>query len=44
MSFDPQSGAPNGTYLLPGCMALCNDIAVGTNGTAYISDTGKTAS
>jgi sugar lactone lactonase YvrE len=39
MSFDLQSGAPKGTYLLPGGMALCNDIAVGTDGTAYISDT-----
>src|ERR1700733_5621535 len=26
MSFDLKSGAPKGTYLLPGDMALCNDI------------------
>ncbi len=39
MSFDLKSGAPKGTYLLPGGMALCNDIAVGSAGTAYISDT-----
>jgi len=39
MSFDLESGAPKGTYLLPGDMALCNDIAVAPDGTAYISDT-----
>jgi sugar lactone lactonase YvrE len=39
MSFDLESGAPKGTYLLPGGMPLCNDIAVAADGTAYISDT-----
>jgi hypothetical protein len=39
MSFDLKTGAPKGTYLLPGGMPLCNDIAVGPDGTAYISDT-----
>jgi sugar lactone lactonase YvrE len=39
MSFDLKSGAPKGTYTLPGAMALCNDIAVGADGTAYVSDT-----
>ncbi|MGD0133599.1 MAG: hypothetical protein ABSE57_16220 [Bryobacteraceae bacterium] len=41
MSFDLKTGAPKGTYLLPGGMPLCNDIAVGADGTAYISDTGQ---
>jgi sugar lactone lactonase YvrE len=39
MAFDLKSGAPKGTYKLPGDMALCNDIAVGSDGTAYIADT-----
>jgi sugar lactone lactonase YvrE len=39
MSFDLKTGAPKGTYLLPGQGTLCNDIAVAPNGTAYISDT-----
>ena len=39
MAFDLKSGAPKGTYRLPGDMALCNDIAVGTDGTAYVADT-----
>ena len=39
MTFDLKSGAPKGTYRLPGDMALCNDIAVGSDGTAYIADT-----
>jgi sugar lactone lactonase YvrE len=39
MSFDLKSGAPKGTYLLPGEMQLCNDIAVASDGAAYISDT-----
>jgi sugar lactone lactonase YvrE len=39
MSFDLKTGAPKGTYPLPGGMPLCNDIAVGADGTAYISDT-----
>jgi sugar lactone lactonase YvrE len=39
MSFDLKSGAPKGTYLLPGEGTLCNDIAVAADGTTYISDT-----
>lgn len=39
MSFDLKTGAPKGTYPLPGGMPLCNDIAVGADGTAYVSDT-----
>jgi sugar lactone lactonase YvrE len=38
-SFDLKTGAPKGTYPLPGAMALCNDIAVGSDGTAYVADT-----
>jgi sugar lactone lactonase YvrE len=39
MSFDLKTGAPKGTYLLPGQGTLCNDIAVAPNGTAYVTDT-----
>jgi sugar lactone lactonase YvrE len=39
ISFDLKTGAAKGTYRLPGDMALCNDIAVASDGTAYISDT-----
>src|SRR5215472_2468195 len=39
MSFDLKSGTPKGTYRLPGEGPLCNDIAVGSDGTAYVSDT-----
>jgi sugar lactone lactonase YvrE len=39
MSFDLKSGAPKGVYTVPGDMTLCNDIAIATDGTAYISDT-----
>jgi sugar lactone lactonase YvrE len=38
-AFDLSSGALKGTYPLPGDDALCNDIAVATDGTAYVSDT-----
>lgn len=38
-TFDLKTGAPKGSYPLPGETALCNDIAVGADGTAYISDT-----
>jgi sugar lactone lactonase YvrE len=38
-AFDLKTGAPKGTYPLPGDMALCNDIAVAADGTAYIADT-----
>jgi len=39
MAFDLKSGAPKGTYPLPGDGVLCNDIAVGEDGTAYVTDT-----
>lgn len=39
MSFDLKTGAPKGTYLLPGTGPLCNDIAVAPDGTAYVTDT-----
>ena len=38
-TFDLKTGAPKGTYALPGEGPLCNDIAVATDGTAYIADT-----
>jgi sugar lactone lactonase YvrE len=38
-TFDLRTGAPKGTYPLAGADALCNDIAVGGDGSAYISDT-----
>jgi sugar lactone lactonase YvrE len=38
-TFDLKTGAPKGTYKLPGEGPLCNDIAVGEDGTGYISDT-----
>jgi sugar lactone lactonase YvrE len=40
-TFDLKTGAPKDTYPLPGdpAMALCNDIAVGVDGTAYVTDT-----
>jgi sugar lactone lactonase YvrE len=38
-TFDLKSGAPKNSYVLPGSGTLCNDIAVGTDGTAYVSDT-----
>jgi len=38
-AFDLATGTLKGTYPLPGADALCNDIAVGADGTAYVSDT-----
>lgn len=38
-TFDLKTGAPKGTYKLPGEGPLCNDIAVADDGTAYIADT-----
>jgi sugar lactone lactonase YvrE len=38
-AFDLKTGAPKGTYPLPGDGALCNDIATAANGTTYITDT-----
>jgi sugar lactone lactonase YvrE len=37
-TFDLASGAPKGSFELPDPKSLCNDIAVGSDGTAYISD------
>jgi sugar lactone lactonase YvrE len=39
MAFDLKTGAPKGTYPLPGDGTLCNDIAVASDGTAYFTDT-----
>jgi hypothetical protein len=39
MTFDLKNGTPKGTYPLPGEGPLCNAIAVGSDGTAYVSDT-----
>jgi hypothetical protein len=38
-TFDLKTGAPKGSYTLPGDVTFCNDIAVAANGTAYITDT-----
>jgi sugar lactone lactonase YvrE len=40
-TFDLKTGEPKGSYAMPGdpAMALCNDIAVGTDRTAYVTDT-----
>lgn len=40
-TFDLKTGAPKGSYPLPGEKPFCNDIAVSGDGTAYISDTGQ---
>jgi sugar lactone lactonase YvrE len=38
-TFDLKTGAPKGSYPMPGEGALCNDVAVGADGTAYVADT-----
>jgi hypothetical protein len=38
-TFDLKTGKPKGHYPFPTTGALCNDIAVGTDGTAYATDT-----
>jgi sugar lactone lactonase YvrE len=38
-TFDLKTGAPKDSYVLPGDRTLCNDIAVGSDGTAYVTDT-----
>jgi hypothetical protein len=40
-TFDLKTGAFANSYTLPGTGAFCNDIAVGSDGTAYITDTGQ---
>jgi hypothetical protein len=37
-TFDLASGAPKGSYALSDPKSLCNDIVVGSDGTAYVSD------
>src|ERR1700677_66333 len=39
MAFDLKTGAPKGTYRLHGDGTLWNDIAVGADGTTYVTDT-----
>ncbi len=38
-AFDLKTGAPKGKWNMPTAGAFCNDIAVGSDGTAYASDT-----
>lgn len=38
-TFDLKTGAPKGSYVLPGDRTLCNDIAVAPDGAAYVTDT-----
>jgi hypothetical protein len=38
-SFDLKTGEPKGSYPLPGDGPFCNDIAIATDGTAYVADT-----
>jgi sugar lactone lactonase YvrE len=38
-AFDLKSGAPKGKWMMPTAGAFCNDIAVGSDGSAYASDT-----
>jgi hypothetical protein len=37
-TFDLATGAPKGSFAFKDAKSLCNDIAVGSDGTAYISD------
>jgi sugar lactone lactonase YvrE len=37
-TFDLTSGAPKGSFALADAKSLCNDIAVGSDGTAYVTD------
>jgi sugar lactone lactonase YvrE len=38
-TFDLKTGAPKGSYTLPGDVTFCNDITVAADGAAYITDT-----
>jgi sugar lactone lactonase YvrE len=40
-AFDLKTGEPKGHYVFPNASGGCNDIAVGSDGTAYITDTGN---
>jgi hypothetical protein len=37
-TFDLKTGAPKGSFALADTKSLCNDIVVGSDGTAYVSD------
>jgi sugar lactone lactonase YvrE len=37
-TFDLKTGAPKGSFALADAKSLCNDIVVGSDGTAYVSD------
>jgi sugar lactone lactonase YvrE len=38
-AFDLKSGAPKGSITFPGGTGFCNDIAIGRDGAAYVTDT-----
>jgi sugar lactone lactonase YvrE len=38
MAYDLKSGAQKGSYAFPGNMGFCNDIAIGKDGAAYVTD------
>jgi sugar lactone lactonase YvrE len=40
-SFDLKTGATKGSFPFPGTKSICNDIAVGPDGAAYVTDTGN---
>jgi sugar lactone lactonase YvrE len=40
-SFDLKTGAPKGSFPFPGAKSVCNDIAIGPDGAAYVTDTGN---
>jgi streptogramin lyase len=43
LSFDLTSGAPKSRWKLPGDSSVCNDIAIGPDKAAYVSDTANNA-
>ncbi|HEY5210862.1 MAG TPA: hypothetical protein VIJ42_15595 [Stellaceae bacterium] len=38
MAYDLKTGAPKGSYVFPGNAGFCNDIAIGADGAAYVTD------
>ena len=40
-TFDLKTGMFKNTYTFPGTGGFCNDVAVGSDGTAYVTDTGQ---
>jgi sugar lactone lactonase YvrE len=40
-AFDLKTGAAKGSYPFPGTKSVCNDIAIGPDGAAYVTDTGN---